>query len=336
MIREGGGTAGYPEELGAALFVLELGDGEGLPVGLLGIEGWIFAMDVGVDFCDACGQLCVLLGVSGGVVDVVEGDAAVAWHVDAGFGQVVEKGGQAVVVFCGERIVFVIVTFCAAGGAAEPNGAERADMFAFECVEGFLIDHASFAVGFDEPVVARGDERLVGRLGEQVSGQLFDSELVKGHIVLESTDDVGAVGTRGDRLVADHSGGVGPADQVEPSDGLMFGVLERVDPFFDEGVEGLVGGVGFEASHVLESGRQASQIVAESADEFAGSCRGNGGDVLGRPGLLKEGVDCVGVGLGVFFVLGYVGLLEWTKGPMFFVGGPLFDPTAKGFSLLVG
>lgn len=51
-------------------------------------------------------------------MDVVKRDASVAGFVNSGLDEGIEEGGERVVVFGGEGVVFVIVAFGTAGGEA--------------------------------------------------------------------------------------------------------------------------------------------------------------------------------------------------------------------------
>ena len=78
-----------------------------------------------------------------------------------------------------------------------------------------------------QAVVAGRDLLPRGRLGQQVSGQLFAGELVEGKIRVEGLDHVVAIRPIRDRLIAVKPNRVGVANQIEPEDRHAFAVVRR-------------------------------------------------------------------------------------------------------------
>ena len=90
----------------------------------------------------------ILSNSLGIIVKVVDRHPAIPRLIDSRLDEVVEERGQRVVVLGGNRIVFVIVAFRAAGGRADPDGSQSPDMLALERVQRLFLDHARLAVGF--------------------------------------------------------------------------------------------------------------------------------------------------------------------------------------------
>jgi len=118
----------------------------------------------------------------------------------------------------------MVVALGTPGRQAKPDSAESANVFAFKFIKLFLFDGTCFTVRIDDPVVARGDQVVVSRFGQQVTRQLGDREFVEGHVVAKRVHDPGPVGSRRDRLVAYKTTGVGPANQIQPANRLVFGI----------------------------------------------------------------------------------------------------------------
>jgi hypothetical protein len=109
--------------------------------------------------------------------------------IDPGFIGVVEEGHEPVVIPMLDGIVFVGVALGAGHGEAEPGGG--GDMDAIDhgvepVLEGidaaFLIDHGVAVEPGGDALIERG-------VREQITGELFDGELIERHILVEGLDD---------------------------------------------------------------------------------------------------------------------------------------------------
>ena len=93
-----------------------------------------------------------------------------------------EEGGEAVELPGGEGVELVVVALAAAHVVPEPDGGDVADAV------GRVFGHVLLGLGaallgrHGEPVVARGDLLLGGRVGQEVAGQLLDGEAVEGPV----------------------------------------------------------------------------------------------------------------------------------------------------------
>ena len=162
-----------------------------------------------------------------------------------------------------------------------------------------------------------GDDLVLGRVRQQVSGQLLDRELVEGLVLVEGLDHPVAISPDDASRVARVAGAVGIAGEIEPLAGPVFaigGLGEEVGDDF--GVRGLG-----QPRDFLRRGREAGDVERDAADE----------DMLGRFGrplqsflLLafgQEGVDGVG-----FAVLRYGRTNHGLVGPVTAPGRALPDP----------
>ena len=103
-----------------------------------------------------------------------------AWP--AALGQLVEDMEQPVVVDLGQRVVLVVMALGAGQRQAQPGGAGGVDAIK-QIVEPLLLgNRAPLAVEQMVAVEGRGNFLLVGRVGQQVTSQLFNRELIKRHV----------------------------------------------------------------------------------------------------------------------------------------------------------
>lgn len=164
----------------------------------------------------------------------MERDASVAGFIDSRFDEGVEEGCEIVVILGLDGVVFVIVAFGASGGEAQPDGSEGPDVFAFEGVKCLLFDDAGFAICIDEAIVGGRGEGSIITIREEVAGELLARELIKGHVRVQGLDDVFAVRAGCDGFVGNHAIGIGMANEVQPDEPLVFGVLEGGEPLIEK------------------------------------------------------------------------------------------------------
>ena len=107
--------------------------------------------------------------------------------------RVVEEGKELVVLLLGERIVLVIVTLGTGECRAQPKSCSSVGAIHHTFDAGFLGVHSTFHV--DHRVAMKpGSNFLIERgIGQHVACELFDSELIKRQIPVESFDHPVAV-----------------------------------------------------------------------------------------------------------------------------------------------
>ena len=107
------------------------------------------------------------------------------------------------------------------------------------------------------------------RIGQEISGDLFEGETIEGLIGIERSDHVIAIGPNVARIVAVVTDRVGKADDVEPSDGHPFAVVRIGKQRLDQIAVGLLGGICDKGVDELGARGQSDQIVVKTTDERA-------------------------------------------------------------------
>jgi len=161
----------------------------------------------------------------------------------------------------------VVVALAAIDGEAEERFAqgvhaidERLDAKLFGLDAAFLIEH-----GVAEE--ASGDALIPGGAGQEIAGELFDGELIEGHVFVEGIDDPIAVRPDGTGFVLFVAVAVGVTGDVEPMAGPALAVMGRSEEAFDELFVGVRPFVSDKIVHLLDGGREAGEVEAESANQ---------------------------------------------------------------------
>ena len=195
---------------------LQFPGGDGLGQGGRGdVEGLLGLGDYGREF----GEAHRLLGRR-------EQQAFLA-PTDVGFVDIREERAEGEEVALGEGVELMVMALRAARGLTQPGGADRADAVVQHALLVILGLSATFFRGQEQAIEAGADLGLLVGVGQQVAGDLFQGEAVEGFVLVETADDVVAVGpdiARGVAMVADR---VGEADDIEPADRHAFAVMRR-------------------------------------------------------------------------------------------------------------
>ena len=131
----------------------------------------------------------------------------------------------------------------------------------------FFGDSATFAVEEVIAVEAAGDFLFVGGIGEEVTGELPDGELVEGEVIIQSFDDPVAPDPLPGISILLEAVAVGVASGIEPWECHAFAVVgageEAVDEFFP-----CVGAVVIdEVVDFGGCGRESDEVDGEAFDE---------------------------------------------------------------------
>ena len=215
---------------------------------------------------------------------------------------------HAVVVARRQRIELVIVALEAAHRGGEESLADRIDDVVEVELSGFFVFHHGGIPGAHAEE-AGGDEefglllRVLGLLGQFVSGDLLHDELVVRLVFVEGTNDVVAVAPCvGALVVVRHAAGVGIAGDIEPvlrpALAVMRGREEAGGELVDGGLR-VAGMLGLEGGDFLGSRRQADQVKGDAADQGTGIGGRSGFDLDLGEFLGDEGVDGVGACLRI-------------------------------------
>ena len=178
-----------------------------------------------------------------------------------------EERAEGEEIALGEGVELVVMALGAAGGLAEPGGPDRPDAVVEHTLLVILGLRPAFLGRQQQSVEARTDPGLAVGVRQQVARDLFEGEAVEGFVLVETADDVVAVGpdiARGIAMVAD---GVGVADHIQPADGHALAVVRRGQQAVDElrvGVRRLILDEGFD---FLRGRRQAEQVGMEATRE---------------------------------------------------------------------
>ena len=218
--------------------------------------------DPGIEFGSTAGQVG-LRGVGSGIrqsevgSDKLEGGEGLgAGEVGFAF-RVVKEGEEPVIIALRNRIVFVVMALRTLERRAQPDRAGRVDAVEDLVDAALLLVGAGLYVGRRRAVEARGDEGigifLWVSLGQEITGELHDGELVEGEVGVHRADDPIAIGPEIAQIIALKTVGVGVAREIEPRTCPAFAVMGRgEEAVHDARVGGLAGGgVGEESGDVV-------------------------------------------------------------------------------------
>src|SRR5208282_3986834 len=104
--------------------------------------------------------------------------------VKAVFVDVIEEGGEAVVIALRNGIEFVVMTPGAFKGQSQAGGTESIDPVGDVFGAPFLLDAAAFVGLAMQPVEGRGQTLTAGGMRQKVAGQLFDQKFVVGKVAV--------------------------------------------------------------------------------------------------------------------------------------------------------
>ena len=253
--------------------------------------------------------------------------------VETALGGVPEIGGHRVEIPRADRIELVVVADRTVRGEAEPDGGGGLDSVAGVVREVLVFDGATLVGGHVAPVESGGDALVVGGLGEEVTGDLVDGELVEGLVAVEGADDPVAVGPHLAVVVEMEAVGIGVAGGIEPEPGAVFAPGGRVHEAADVVVVGFLGFVADEGLDFLGLGGEAGQVEGDAACEgsavgFRGGFEAHGFELRGDegvdgipdPGLVADG------GCGRAF--------GFDESPVRLPRGAFLDPKLEGGLLL--
>jgi len=194
-----------------------------------------------------------------------------------GFVGVVQEREELEILGVRDGIEFVSVALAAADGQAQPRGAGGGDAVDDGVVTEFEGIDAAFFVEHGVAVKAGGDEVVWRGVRKKVAGDLFDRELIEGHIGVEGFDDPVPVGPDNAAAVFFVAVGVGVTREVEPAARPAFTVLRRGEQCIDETLVAVGSGVFNEGIGFRERGGHAGEIEMKAPRErvaigFRGLC----------------------------------------------------------------
>ncbi len=210
------------------------------------------------------------------------------WQVDLRLVGIVEKGHQGVVVVMGDRIVLVAMALraaerqpepCRPGGGHPVGHGMKAKLERIDTA--FFVEHRIAMKAGGDKLVERG-------FGQHVAGELFDRELVEGHVGIEGLNHPVAVGPHAAIAILLVTVGIGVAGQIEPLAGPPLAVLragqQPIDETFVRCVQRGRRDFAFESCEFLRQRRQADEVEIHPPHE--------GHDFGRRGGLAAPQLRC--------------------------------------------
>ena len=133
-----------------------------------------------------------------------------------------------------KRVKFVIVTSGALQGASEPGRRSRRDAVNNCEVKAFGGVDSAFLIEHRVSMETCRDQLVSGRIGQHVSCELFNRELVVGQVLVECVDHPISIQVSGATEVSFVSVCVGITCQIKPHSGLPLTIMTRSEQFVDE------------------------------------------------------------------------------------------------------
>ena len=219
----------------------------------------------------------------------------------------------------------MFMTLGAVHGGAKPDRGEIPYPVGGVLEEELLGLGAALEGDHVQAVVGRGHLLLVGRLMDQVPGDLLDGEIVEGLVRVERVDHVVAVGPHTPLLVSVVSDRVGVANEIEP-------VLRHALAVVRRGEQGLDEFTTLECAYLRGTCRKPCQVDGKPPRECSGICAGWGGEAGSLEAREDERVNGVANPGGVRHGR-YLGTRGLGPSPVPLVGGPLVNPGADRVDL---
>ena len=186
---------------------------------------------------------------------------------------VIEKGEQPEVFFMADGVELMRVALGALERESNGRFSEGVDAVenAFEAE--LLDDDGAFFVDHAVAHESAGDELVLGAVGDEIAGELFDQKLVIGHVGVERIDDPVAIDPLFARLVLFETIGVSVARDIEPLAGPFFAEGRSAHEFVDQSVNTRLGlgAVSFdEGFDFLRAGRESNEIEMDAPNKRVG------------------------------------------------------------------
>ena len=268
-------------------------------------------------FGDRAGGMLGLIGEVG-----FSGVTGLAVFVDA-----VEEGREGVVIGLGDRVELVGMALRAAEREAQPGRAHGVHAVQDVIDARLLGVAAALAVGHMVALEAGRELLLGGRIREQVTGELFEGELVVRCVTVEGFDDPVAPRPVVAGRIRLEAVGVRVTRGIEPPHGHAFAVMRRGEETVDGSLISPGRSVGDERGGLGLRRRQSDEVEGETAQQ--GVLRGflRRGQSFGGELLADEVIDRVA---------GRGGLHGGFESPVLPPDGALGDPATQDIHLLLG
>ena len=226
-----------------------------------------------------------------------------------------------------DGVVFVGMALRASGGQPHPGracGGHAIDGGVKTKLKG--ID-ATLFIELRVPMEASCNALILSRPREHVPGELFDGELVEGHVSVETANHPVAVGPHAAWSVLFVAIGVGVAGNIQPLAPPLFPVGRGGQKAIHDANVGFLAAFPGKGFHFFWCRGQSRQIEVKAAKQHVGRGWLRGLKAVLVHGLPEEGVDRVFP--PTIAVAGNRRLLRGDEGPVPVVGGAGFDPLVQ-------
>ena len=208
-------------------------------------------------------------------------------RVKAAFVDVVQEGGETVVVPHGYGVILVVMAPGALHGEAEEGDAIRADTVSDDVLAELLFVAARFIALLREAVEGGGQEHVLRRRGQHVTGRLPSDELVVGQVVVEHPHGPVAVGPGETIVILVASISVRETGDIQPAHCHVLSVSVGGEEPVHHLLKGIGGVVCHKGIHFVQGRGQAGQVKRDAAQPFLAGGRFRRLD----PGLFQLGED---------------------------------------------
>ena len=178
----------------------------------------------------------------------------------------VPDGEEPVVLFLGDRIVFMAVALSATKGHTHPDLHRGVHAVNDRRHPELLVIGTALGVGHRIAMEARGDLLRLRRVRQHVAGELLNRELIEGHVGVDRPDHPVAVSPDGSLGVLRVAGGVSVASQVEPDTRPALSVALRGQQAIHQALIGSVALIVDKGIHLRDRRRQTGQVKREPAN----------------------------------------------------------------------
>ena len=245
---------------------------------------------------------------------------------------IVEEGEEAVVFLLLDGVELVVVALGAADGQAEPDvaGGGHAVEDAVDA-ELFLVD-AALLVDLRVAMETGGDALGLGRVRQEVAGELLDGELIKGHVLIECPDHPVAEFPDLARRINGIAVRVGVARLVQPPAAPALSMVRACEQTFDQRLIRCVGvrcRLPHKGLHLGGDWWQAGQVERDTANERVRVGERRRFQALCREPVLNETID----GMRRAFEGRGCRAFRRFEGPVTLVGRALLDPGFQNLAL---
>ena len=159
----------------------------------------------------------------------------------------------------------MVVAARAFGGQPEEGGAERVHTVHDVGDAIFFLGDAAFLVLVVQTVEGGGEPLLLGRVRQEIAGELPRHKLIEGQVLVECLDDPVAIRPHGAEAIHLIAVRVGEAREVEPFAGHALAETRRRQQTIHDALVGIGGGVGEKGIQLFQRRRQAREIKGHAA-----------------------------------------------------------------------